>query len=134
MAKYNNELTESHGKVYHSKVEAQYDNILRALLKEGRIKKIERQVRYALPDFNWLEKGTRRFAYIPDFVVTRADGHRVVLEVKGFMPAAQKVKYAFFQYVYQMPVYIIKKATLTADTERWLNAKPTTTKANIQAQ
>ena len=122
MAKYKNELTESHGRVYHSKVEAQYDGVLRTLLAEGRIKKIERQVRFPLPDFNWLKTGSRRFSYNADFVVTRLDNTKCVVEVKGYFPAAQKVKYAFFQYVYEIPVYIVKKANLEADTDRWLNA------------
>jgi hypothetical protein len=69
----------------------------------GQIKHIAYQVRYPLQDL----RGTKRMAYIADFVVTTNDGREVVIDVKGVLTQENKIKLAYFKYVYKKDVELV---------------------------
>lgn len=100
------------GVTYDSKKESEYAQILDGLKKEKKIKGWERQVRFPLPDLNYLTKGSMRSYYAVDFLVTTLDGAKHLVEVKGVLTDANKIKYAFVQYLYNRPIHIIRTTGL----------------------
>ena len=102
-SKYGNVKTMYRGRKYDSRAEAKYSEILDGLLDEKLIKHVEYQKRYPLQDM----KGTRRMAYIADFVVTTNKGRKVIIDVKGVLTSDNKVKLAYFQYTYKEKVEIV---------------------------
>lgn len=103
MGKFNNIRTKYKGKTYDSKSEAEYARILDELLDAGKIKEVKRQVKYPLMDMN----GTKRLRYVADFVVTKNDGSDVVIDVKGVLTPANKVKLGYVRYVYGVKVELV---------------------------
>lgn len=91
------------GNKYDSKSEAAYAAILDTLLKEGKIKKIDRQVVFPLPD----RFGKKRLRYVADFVVEKNDGDVVVIDVKGLLTPANNVKLAYVRYVHGIDVQLV---------------------------
>lgn len=101
--KFNNKKYKFKGITYDSKSEGDYAAILQQLLKEGKIKSIERQVRFKLPNMD----GTLRMAYIADFIVTGNSGRSYIIDVKGLVTPEMKVKMAYAQYVHNIKIYIV---------------------------
>jgi len=91
------------GEKFDSKAELKYYLMLKELLEDGRIRKIEKQVRFTLPDM----KGGKRFSYTCDFVVTTLEGFKVYLEVKGRMMPGNALRYAYWQQQYGETLTII---------------------------
>lgn len=102
-SKYNNLFTEKSGIIYHSAAEAEYSDILEKLKRAGIITKIDRQVSFKLPNFH----SKRDLEYRADFVVTTATGKVHIIEVKGRMTDANKVKYAYVEYVHKIHIHIV---------------------------
>lgn len=102
-SKFGNIRTNFKGRKYDSKAEAKYAGILQGLEKEGKIKHIAYQIRYPLQDLN----GTRRMAYIADFVVTTNKGKEILIDVKGILTQENKIKLAYFKYVYKKDVELV---------------------------
>jgi len=71
-----------HGHVHHSRLEARHCAVIEDMLKKGEIIKIERQVNLRL-----VAGGIKLGRHIPDFIVTYPDGHREIIESKGFETA-----------------------------------------------
>ncbi len=102
-SKFNNIKTTYRGRKYDSMAEAKYAALLDELLESGQIKHVAYQIRYPLQDM----AGTRRMAYIADFVVTNNKGEEFVIDVKGLLTQENKVKLAYFQYVYKKKVHLV---------------------------
>jgi hypothetical protein len=102
-SKYNNIKTVYGGVRYDSKSEAAYAAILDKMLAEGKIAKIERQVKYPMP--NRFGKMTLR--YIADFVVTGNSGNVYILDVKGVLTPANNIKLAYVQHYHKIFVHLI---------------------------
>ncbi len=116
-SKFNNVKTFYKNVKYDSKAEAKYAEILENLLKEGKIKSIERQVKYPLEDRN----GGHRLRYVADFVVTDNNDKKHVLDVKGVLLPATNIKLAYLRYVYHITVDIIPTTGLKKFNLDWLN-------------
>lgn len=101
--KYGNVKTVYRGRKYDSRAEANYSKILDELLESKKIKHVSYQKRYPLQDM----KGTKRMAYIADFVVITNKGKEHIIDVKGVLTADNKVKLAYFQYAYGKKVEIV---------------------------
>jgi len=121
--KYNAKKTTYKGKRYDSKKEAEYAKILDQLLKEKKILSWNRQKRFKLPDLNWLETKSMRSWYAVDFVVITEDKREHLLEIKGVLTPENKIKYAFFKYVYRRPLHIIRTTGLEKMNTNWLSCK-----------
>jgi hypothetical protein len=102
-SKYNNRKTEYNGVIYDSSAEADGAKILDKLLADGRITSIERQVRFALKD----RDGGNRMYYRADFVVVGLSGSRYIIDIKGFLTDAFKIKAAYFRYVYNEVIHVV---------------------------
>lgn len=105
------------GITFDSKAELKYYLILQKLLSEKKIKKVERQVRFKLPDMD----GGFRFSYTCDFVVTKNDGKKVYLEVKGRWLAGNKIRYAYWQTYYNKKLHVIFTTGLKKFNTGWLD-------------
>ncbi len=101
--KFGNVKTKYRGRTYDSRAEATYSQMLDELLESNKIRHIVHQKRYPLQDM----KGTKRMAYIADFVVTTNKGKEIIIDVKGVLTADNKVKLAYFQYAYDKKVELV---------------------------
>ena len=101
--KFGNVKTVYRGRKYDSRAEAKYSEILDGLLDSKQIKHVSYQKRYPLQDM----RGTKRMAYIADFVVITNKGKEHIIDVKGVLTADNKVKLAYFQYAYDKKVEIV---------------------------
>ena len=101
--KFNNKKYKFRGITYDSKSEGDYAEILQRLLKDGKIRSIERQVRFKLPNMD----GNLRMAYIADFIVTGNSGRQYIIDVKGIVTPEMKVKLAYAQYVHNIKIWIV---------------------------
>lgn len=118
------------GVLYDSETEADTAKYLESLKRKKKIKKIERQVEYKLPTFQYMLKGNPKLKwpgkYIADFVVTDNNNKKHLLEVKGsFSPRAVRNqgalwKYTLFMHLYDIKVNIVEKKTLETDIEKVL--------------
>lgn len=102
-SKYNNVKVTIDGIKFDSKAEATYYGQLKELEKSGIIKDFKRQIRYPLLDKN----GTKRLAYIPDFIITTNTGNVYYIDVKGVLTPATNIKIAYFQHVYGVKVHLV---------------------------
>ena len=101
---------------FDSLAEGEYYKILKDLLKDNKIQSMENQVRFTLPDMD----GGKRFSYTVDFIATKLDGTKVYLEVKGRMMPGNKLRYAYWQYVYKEKLTIIPTSGLKKFNTDWL--------------
>lgn len=88
------------GIVYDSAVEMKFmrDYIV-PKLESGELIKAERQVKYELqPSYRHDGKLVRAINYVADFVITYADNHEVVIDIKGMADAQAKLKRKMFWY------------------------------------
>jgi WD40 repeat protein len=90
------------GIVYDSELELQYyKEVICTGLKNGSIKKFERQVKYELqPKYKYMGENILAVNYIADFVVTYSDNSVIVWDVKGLADATAKLKKKIFHYKY----------------------------------
>jgi hypothetical protein len=98
------------GHKYDSKAEAHYAELLDNLLEQGKIKSIDRQRVYKLPNM----EGKPRMRYMADFVVVGNSGVEYIIDVKGMCTPEMKVKMAYFQYVHNKKVHIVFTTGLEA--------------------
>tara|TARA_Y100000310_G_scaffold239682_1_gene243388 strand:+ start:23852 stop:24310 length:459 start_codon:yes stop_codon:yes gene_type:complete len=101
--KYNNMKVSYKGDVYDSLSEAYASYILNDMLKKKQIKKIERQIKYPLLNMD----GKKTMRYVADFVVTGNSGEEYILDIKGRLTADNKIKYAYFTYVYNKKIHLV---------------------------
>lgn len=101
---------------FDSKAEGEYYKILKDLKETGQIEDFENQVRFSLPDMD----GGNRFSYTCDFIVTKLGGEKVYLEVKGRMMPGNKLRYAYWQYVYEEKLIIIPTNGPSALNISWI--------------
>lgn len=120
-SKYNAKKTSYRGARYDSKKEAEYAELLDGLVKQGLIKTWRRQERFPLPDLNWFETQSKRSYYSADFIAITPDGREHVIEVKGVLTTENKIKYAFWKYVYERPLHIIHTTGLEKFNTNWLS-------------
>ena len=83
--KYGNQPIKIDNINFDSQREANCYCELKMLKMAGEIADIELQVPFELiPKFNYKGKTIRAVKYIADFLVTYTDGHKQIIEVKGF--------------------------------------------------
>ena len=87
---------------FDSKKEAKYYLRLKLLEKQGSIKGFEMQVPFVLQPKFRTEWGTciREIKYVADFVVEYSDGHKEIIDVKGYRTKEYNLKKKMFLYVY----------------------------------
>ena len=90
------------GVVYDSAVEMKFArDYIEPRLLSGELVKAERQIKYILqPSFKHNDMLIRPINYVADFVITYADGHQVVIDIKGMPDATAKLKRKLFFYHY----------------------------------
>jgi hypothetical protein len=93
-------IIEFQGTRYHSLSEAYYHYLLQT---QKSIVDIKTQVKYKLENMT----GKKTMSYIADFVITTNDGREIVLDVKGRLTNENKIKLAYFRYVYKIDVLLV---------------------------
>lgn len=118
-SKYGNKKVVIDGITFHSKNEAKYYMHLKQLHNDGIVQSFEMQVKYELqPSFRKHGKLHRAITYITDFVVTYADGHTEVVDVKGVETTDFKIKKKLFEYRY--PELSLKCITYSKIDGGWI--------------
>ena len=108
--KYNNRKVEIDGHKFDSKLEAQYYTFLKHKKATGKIKDFNLQPRYTLQEtFKRDGKTYRSITYIADFEVLHNDGSTQVVDVKGMMTDAFKIKAKLFTKLYGK-LYLVKSS------------------------
>lgn len=93
-SKYRNRKVVVDGIEFASKMEADYYCELRMKEMAGEVADIACQVPFVLQNGFSLPDGkkVRKITYIADFVVTYTDGHKEVVDVKGYKTEVYKLK------------------------------------------
>lgn len=100
-SKYNAKKTTVDGITFDSKKEADYYCELLIMKMAGEVISFEMQVPYELqPKYQRNGKTFRAIKYIADFVVTYADGHVEVVDVKGVRTKEYRLKRKMLEYKY----------------------------------
>lgn len=112
--KYRNIPTDVDGIRFDSRAEATRWAELNLLLKTGRIRNLQRQVRYVLVPAQKRPSGgvEREKAYVADFVFDELHGtawRTVVEDVKGAEPAIWGLKRALMLHVHGIEIRVIKR-------------------------
>lgn len=116
MNKYRNKKVVRNGITYDSKKEADRHAVLKLLERAGKIRCLERQVKFVLipaqyePDTvgkrGGIKKGKlleRECSYVADFVYEE-NGKKVVEDTKGFRTADYKIKRKLMLYVHGIKI------------------------------
>lgn len=116
MNKYRNKKVVRNGITYDSKKEADRHAVLKLLERAGKIRELERQVKFVLipaqyePDTvgkrGGVKKGKlieRECSYVADFVYEE-NGKKVVEDTKGFRTADYKIKRKLMLYVHGIKI------------------------------
>lgn len=75
-------------------------------MESGQVTHVARQVPYELqPKFAHDGVSVRPITYVADFVITYADGHVEVIDIKGMPDAAAIIKRKLFWYRYPDVIY-----------------------------
>lgn len=91
------------GACFDSKMEGEYYQELLLLLQDGTLSKIELQPAFVLQD-------SPKIKYIADFLLTFANGEKIVVDVKGVETSTFRVKRKLFQTKYpELKLQIIKR-------------------------
>ena len=93
--KYGSTSHEYNGRIYHSRAEAGYAQALDLRKSAGEIREWTPQFR-----INLEANGRHICTYIPDFLVTLADGSQELHEVKGFATEAYRLKRKILEATY----------------------------------
>ena len=90
------------GIVYDSAIEMRFmRDYIKPRLESGELISAERQVKYELqPSFRHNGELVRAINYVADFVITYADGHSTIIDIKGMPDATAKLKKKLFLYKY----------------------------------
>lgn len=98
-SKYHAEKTVVNGVTYDSKKEGKRAIELEYLQRAGKIKNLQRQVRFILQEdyVNNEGKKVRPISYIADYVYEQ-DGKKIVEDCKGFRTTEYKIKKKIFMY------------------------------------
>ena len=90
------------GITFDSEVEMMfYRDIVLPGCESGLIKNYELQKKYVLqPSFKRDGKHVQEIAYVADFFIEYTDGHKEVIDIKGFPDSVAKLKRKLFWYVY----------------------------------
>lgn len=84
-----------------------YKEIICVGLKNGTIKKYERQIKYELqPKYKYNNETILSINYVADFVITYTDNSVVVVDVKGLPDSTSKIKKKLFHFKYPDINYI----------------------------
>jgi hypothetical protein len=109
--KYNSKKAEVDGIVFDSKKEANFYQELLMLQRAGEVINIERQVKY--PYFATYARNNMEFDditytkpgfYKADFVVTYKDGHKDVIDIKGFRTLEFRRKKKIVEAIYGITI------------------------------
>ena len=105
-SKYKNTKVFINGVKIDSKKEAKRLTELELLQKAGKIKDLQKQVKYELqPKYKLNKKTIREISYIADFVYYDIDKKDYVIEdVKGYRTDLYKLKKKMFMYKYQKEI------------------------------
>jgi len=99
--KYNNKRIEIDGYTFDSKLEADFYQRLKPLVKSGKIKELKIHPRYLLQEgFTKNGKRYRPIYYVADFEVTYDDGAVVIYDTKGMRTEVYKLKKKLFEHRY----------------------------------
>jgi len=100
--KYNNKRIEIDGYQFDSKLEADFYQRLKPLVKSGKIKELKIHPRYLLQEgFTKNGKHYQPIYYIADFEVLYDDGVTVIYDTKGMRTEVYKIKRKLFEYRYR---------------------------------
>lgn len=90
------------GIVYDSAIEMRFmRDYIKPRLESGELISAERQVKYELqPSFRHNGELVRAINYVADFVITYVDGHKVVVDIKGYPDSVALLKRKLFYYRY----------------------------------
>ena len=109
VSKYHAKKTEYKGVVYDSKWEAEKAYELDMLQRAGKIKNLQRQVRFILQDGFVNNKGEkiRPISYIADFVYEK-DDKKIVMDTKSpaTRTAEYRIKKKLFEYRYKDYIFL----------------------------
>ena len=111
-SKYNVDLNNNtrtfNGIVFDSEMEMRfYRDFCIPKLEDGSVTKVALQVPYELqPKFRRNGLAVQAITYIADFVLTFADGHEQVVDVKGMPDSVAKLKRKLFWYVFPDKDYV----------------------------
>jgi Protein of unknown function (DUF1064) len=94
-SKYGSTKHEYNGRTYHSKAEAHYAQELDLRKRAGEVRDWEPQHK-----INLEANGRHICTYIPDFLVTLADGSQELHEVKGFSTETYRLKRKILEATY----------------------------------
>lgn len=109
MTKYNSKKVTVNGITFDSRKEANYYCELVMAQAGGHVKSFDMQVPFELqpPYVDANGKKVRAIKYIADFVVEYQDGHKEVIDVKGFRTDVYQLKQKMFGY--KFPGLVIKE-------------------------
>ena len=100
--KYNNKRIEIDGYQFDSKLEADFYQRLKPLVKSGKIKELKIHPRYLLQEeFSKNGKHFNPIYYVADFEVTYDDGVTVIYDTKGIRTEVYKIKKKLFEFRYK---------------------------------
>jgi len=100
--KYNNHKIEIDGFTFDSKLEADFYQRLKPLVKSGKIKELKIHPRYLLQEgFTKNGKRYQPIFYIADFEALYDDGTVVIYDTKGMRTEVYKIKRKLFEYRYR---------------------------------
>lgn len=111
-SKYNVDLNNNtrtfNGIVFDSEMEMRfYRDFCIPKLEDGSVTKVALQVPYELqPKFRHNGLAVQAITYVADFVLTFADGHEQVVDVKGMPDSVAKLKRKLFWYVFPDKDYV----------------------------
>lgn len=109
MSKYNNKIVEIDGITFQSKAEAKYYEQLKWLKQNKQIKDFELQPKFLLQEsFKKNGKSFRKIEYIADFKVINLDGTIEIIDIKGQMTEAFKIKRKLFERQYLHTLTLLK--------------------------
>ena len=111
--KYGNNKVEVDGKVFDSKLEAEYYKQLKLRVKANDIVTFKTQPRYPLQ--NAFKKDGRCFQsidYIADFEIHHNDGSVEVVDVKGKKTDVFRIKEKIFNFIYSYKLTLVTKDDL----------------------
>lgn len=111
-SKYNVDLNNNtrtfNGIVFDSEMEMRfYRDFCIPKLEDGSVTHVALQVPYELqPKFRHNGLAVQAITYVADFVLTFADGHEQVVDVKGMPDSVAKLKRKLFWYVFPDKDYV----------------------------
>lgn len=118
--KYNNKKTEIRGVIFDSMMESEYYVYLLQEQEAGRLVDIQLQPVFLLqPAFRKFSTPIRKIEYIADFLVTYADGTRVVIDVKGALTDVFRLKAKLFDYYHPD----LELLLITKHNGHWIRVK-----------